>query len=71
MPKLGLTMETGAVEEWLVSEGQQVSRGEVIAEIKTEKIAYDLEAETDGVIQEFLVELGEEVPTGTPILLMS
>ncbi len=45
MPKLGLTMETGAVGTWLVSEGDEVKAGQVIAEIVTEKITYELETE--------------------------
>ena len=35
MPKLGLTMETGAVGSWLVSEGDEVKAGQVLAEIVT------------------------------------
>jgi pyruvate/2-oxoglutarate dehydrogenase complex dihydrolipoamide acyltransferase (E2) component len=70
MPKLGLTMETGAVGTWLVGEGDEVKAGAVIAEIVTEKIAYDLEAETAGVVLKILLDAEVEVPVGTPIIVI-
>ena len=70
MPKLGLTMETGAVGTWLVGEGDEVRVGTVIAEIVTEKITYDLEAETAGVVLKILLDAEVEVPVGTPIIVI-
>ncbi len=70
MPKLGLTMETGAVGTWLVAEGDEVKAGAVIAEIVTEKITYDLEAETAGVVLKILLDIEVEVPVGTPIIVI-
>ena len=70
MPKLGLTMETGAVGSWLVSEGDEVKSGQVIAEIVTEKITYDLEAETAGVVLKILLEEEVEVAVGTPLVVI-
>jgi pyruvate/2-oxoglutarate dehydrogenase complex dihydrolipoamide acyltransferase (E2) component len=70
MPKLGLTMETGAVGTWLVGEGDEVKAGAVIAEIVTEKITYDLEAETAGVVLKILLAEEVEVPVGTPIIVI-
>ncbi len=70
MPKLGLTMETGAVGTWLVGEGDEVEVGTVIAEIVTEKITYDLEAETAGVVLKILLDVEVEVPVGTPIIVI-
>ena len=70
MPKLGLTMETGAVGTWLVGEGDEVRVGTVIAEIVTEKITYDLEAETAGVVLKILLDEEVEVPVGTPIIVI-
>jgi pyruvate/2-oxoglutarate dehydrogenase complex dihydrolipoamide acyltransferase (E2) component len=70
MPKLGLTMETGAVGTWLVGVGDQVKAGQVIAEIVTEKITYDLEAETSGTVLKILLEEEVEVPVGTPIVVV-
>lgn len=70
MPKLGLTMETGAVGSWLVSEGDEVKAGQVIAEIVTEKITYDLEAEAAGIVLKILLDEEEEVPVGTPLVVI-
>jgi pyruvate/2-oxoglutarate dehydrogenase complex dihydrolipoamide acyltransferase (E2) component len=70
MPKLGLTMETGAVGTWLVGEGDEVKVGAVIAEIVTEKITYDLETEAAGVVLKILLEEEVEVPVGTPIIVI-
>ena len=44
MPKLGLTMTAGAVALWIAEEGQRVSVGEIIVEVITEKITYQMEA---------------------------
>ena len=70
MPKLGLTMETGAVGAWLVGEGDDIKAGQVIAEIVTEKITYDLEAESAGVVLKILLDEEVDVPVGTPIILI-
>ena len=70
MPKLGLTMETGAVGSWLVSEGDEVKAGQALAEIVTEKITYELESETAGVVLKILLEEEVEVPVGTPIVVV-
>jgi pyruvate dehydrogenase E2 component (dihydrolipoamide acetyltransferase) len=67
MPKLGLTMESGIVQAWLVGEGDQVKAGQVIAEIATEKITYELEAQAEGVLLKIVVSAESEVPVGTPI----
>jgi pyruvate dehydrogenase E2 component (dihydrolipoamide acetyltransferase) len=67
MPKLGLTMETGIVQAWVVAEGEDVKTGEVIAEIATEKITYELESQVDGVLLKIVVPVEGEVPVGTPI----
>jgi pyruvate/2-oxoglutarate dehydrogenase complex dihydrolipoamide acyltransferase (E2) component len=70
MPKLGLTMETGAVGTWLVSEGDEVKAGQVIAEIVTEKITYELESEAAGVVLKVLLDEEVEVPVGTPLIVI-
>ena len=70
MPKLGLTMETGAVGSWLVSEGDEIKAGQALAEIVTEKITYELESEAAGVVLKILLEEEMEVPVGTPIVVV-
>ncbi len=67
MPKLGLTMETGKVGSWRKKEGDPVKKGEVVADILTEKIEYELESPADGILFKILVPEGEEVAPGTVI----
>ena len=50
LPKLGLTMEEGTVEEWLVDDGQQVSVGTPLLRLATDKIDVDVEAEGEGIL---------------------
>ena len=67
MPKLGLTMETGTIGAWLVSEGGTVTRGEPILEVVTDKVTMEVEAQASGVLRRILVPEGEEVAVTTPI----
>ena len=64
MPKLGLTMTEGVLTEWKVAPGDRISAGEVIFVVETDKIANDVEAQQDGVIEALLAEPGDVVPVG-------
>jgi pyruvate dehydrogenase E2 component (dihydrolipoamide acetyltransferase) len=65
MPKLGLTMTEGLVAEWKVAPRQPVRQGETLFVVETEKIANEIDAPADGVIDEILVKAGDVVPVGT------
>jgi pyruvate dehydrogenase E2 component (dihydrolipoamide acetyltransferase) len=67
MPSLGADMDEGRVIEWRVAAGDTVHRGDVIAVVETEKSDIDIEIWHDGIIEEFLVEIGQLVDVGTPI----
>lgn len=67
MPKLGLTMQEGTIAEWKVSPGQPFRARDVLVVVETEKVAYEVEAETDGVLGEILVPATETVPVGAVI----
>ncbi|GAA1470471.1 2-oxo acid dehydrogenase subunit E2 [Microbacterium thalassium] len=67
MPSLGADMTEGKVVEWLVKPGDHVDRGDIIAEVDTAKTVMEVETFEGGTIAEFLVDLGETVPVGTPI----
>jgi pyruvate/2-oxoglutarate dehydrogenase complex dihydrolipoamide acyltransferase (E2) component len=67
MPKLGYDMETGRIASWLKAVGDQVKRGEAIAEIETDKATVEMEARASGVIVEIVHGAGDEVPVGTTI----
>ena len=67
MPKLGLTMESGAISAWLVAEGEEVQKGQALLEIATDKVTMEVEAQADGILRKILVPAGEEVPVSTTI----
>lgn len=67
MPSLGADMEHGKVVEWLVKPGDYVHRGDLVAAVDTEKTVMEIESFEEGVVAEYLVELGVTVPVGTPI----
>jgi pyruvate dehydrogenase E2 component (dihydrolipoamide acetyltransferase) len=63
MPKLSDTMEEGTVLEWKKQDGQEVRRGEVLAEIESDKASFEIESEADGVLH-IAVQQGQPVPVG-------
>jgi pyruvate dehydrogenase E2 component (dihydrolipoamide acetyltransferase) len=67
MPSLGADMDEGRVIEWRVEPGDTVHRGDLIATVETEKSDIDIEIWHDGIIEEFLVDVGQLVDVGTPI----
>lgn len=50
LPKLGLTMEEGTVDEWLVADGSPVTMGMPLLRLATDKIDVDVEAEGEGIL---------------------
>jgi pyruvate dehydrogenase E2 component (dihydrolipoamide acetyltransferase) len=66
MPKLSDTMEEGTIVEWKKKTGDPVKKGEVIAEVESDKATFDLESEADGVLN-ILVEQGVPAKIGAPI----
>ena len=71
MPRLSDTMQEGLLSRWLKSEGDVVHRGDILAEIETDKATMELEAYDDGVLQRLLVTEGTTVPIGAPIAVIS
>ncbi|GAJ83004.1 pyruvate dehydrogenase E2 component [Nocardia brasiliensis NBRC 14402] len=70
MPRLSDTMEDGVVSAWLKQVGEQITRGEVVAEIETDKALMELEAYEDGVLEQILAAPGVRVPIGEPIAIV-
>ncbi len=67
MPKLGLTMTEGILAEWKVEPGSIVCAGDPIFVVETEKVANEVEAQHDGIVDALLVNVGETVSVGTPV----
>src|SRR5690554_3686254 len=70
MPRLSDTMEEGELARWLKNVGDTVEKGDVIAEIETDKATMDLEAFESGVLEKQLVEEGTVVPIGQAVAII-
>jgi pyruvate dehydrogenase E2 component (dihydrolipoamide acetyltransferase) len=70
MPRLSDTMEEGTLGRWLKHEGESIEKGEVIAEIQTDKANMELEAFQGGVLERILVQEGETVAIGEAIAVI-
>jgi pyruvate dehydrogenase E2 component (dihydrolipoamide acetyltransferase) len=64
MPKGSDTMTEGKVLKWVKKEGDQVSTGETVVEIETDKVDMEVEAMGSGVLRKAFVEAGKMVPVG-------
>jgi len=71
MPQASDSMEEGTVGRWLKREGDAVTRGEVIAEIESDKAVLEVEAFTDGILYRTFVEEGATVPVRTVIAIIA
>jgi pyruvate dehydrogenase E2 component (dihydrolipoamide acetyltransferase) len=71
MPKLGFDMAEGTLVRWVKNEGDTVAKGEVLAEIETDKATVEVESTYSGVVRRHLVEQGKVVPVGTPIAMIA
>jgi pyruvate dehydrogenase E2 component (dihydrolipoamide acetyltransferase) len=67
MPALGADMEAGMLAEWLVKPGDAVRSGDIVCVVETQKGAIEVEIFEDGVIEELVVQPGEEVPVGAAL----
>lgn len=71
MPKLGFDMQEGTLVRWVKTEGEEVSKGEILAEIETDKATVEVESGFTGVVARHLVSQGDIVPVGTPIAVIA
>lgn len=65
MPSLGADMESGFLREWKVKPGDHVKRGDIIAEVETQKGIIDIEVFDEGTVGELLIKEDDKVPVGT------
>ncbi len=63
-------MEEGTIQRWLKQVGDDVERGEPIAEVETDKATVEMEAMASGTLAEILVEEGESAPLGAVIAVI-
>jgi pyruvate/2-oxoglutarate dehydrogenase complex dihydrolipoamide acyltransferase (E2) component len=67
MPQLGFDMPTGRITAWTKQVGDAIEKGEMIAEVETEKTTVGMEARASGTLVEILHGPGDEVPVGEVI----
>lgn len=70
MPQLGLTMTEGTVLQWLKAVGDTVAIGEILVEVETEKVNYQVESTLEGVLLEILVPEGDVALVKAPIAVI-
>jgi pyruvate dehydrogenase E2 component (dihydrolipoamide acetyltransferase) len=68
LPSLGAEMEEGTVLEWYIKPGDQVEYGDIVALLDTEKAEIEMEAFETGTVESLLVERGQTVAVGTPMV---
>ena len=69
MPALSPTMEEGTLSKWLVKEGDEVTSGDILAEIETDKATMEVESIDEGIVGKIIVAAGtDNVKVGTVIL---
>jgi len=69
LPRLGETMETGTISSWLIKEGDEFKRGQIIAEVDSDKTTVELPALEDGKLIQILSKEGEEIEVGSDIAI--
>ena len=70
MPTLGADMTAGTLLAWMKKPGDEVKRGEIIAEVDTDKGVIEIEVFTSGIIEQLLIQPGAEVPVGTTLAII-
>ncbi len=71
LPKLGQTMEEGAIIEWLKAEGDPVQRGDILFTVESDKAVLEVEATARGFLRKILVPAGHTVPVLTVVALIT
>jgi pyruvate dehydrogenase E2 component (dihydrolipoamide acetyltransferase) len=70
MPMLGADMSAGTLMAWRKQPGDTVTRGDIIAEVHTDKADIEVEVFTSGIVEKLLAAPGQQVPVGTPLALI-
>ena len=71
MPSLGADMESATLVKWHVKPGDAVKRGQIIAEVDTDKGIIDIECFQTGVIERLVIEPGAKIPVGALLAVIS
>ena len=66
MPKLGFDMAEGLLVRWVKQVGENINKGDVLAEIETDKATVEVESSASGVVLQLIVDQGTMVPVNAP-----
>ena len=70
MPKLGFDMAEGTLVRWVKQVGENINKGDVLAEIETDKATVEVESSASGVVLQHMVDQGAVVPVNAPIAVV-
>jgi len=70
MPKLGFDMAEGLLVRWVKQVGENINKGDVLAEIETDKATVEVESSASGVVLQLIVDQGTMVPVNAPIAVV-
>jgi len=70
MPKLGFDMAEGTLVRWVKQIGENINKGDVLAEIETDKATVEVESPASGIVLQFIVDEGSIVPVNAPIAVV-
>ncbi len=70
LPRLSDTMEEGVIAKWHIAEGDKVKRGQIIADIETDKATMEFESFDAGIVLKLVAPEGDTLPIGTPIAVL-
>ncbi|NOT04044.1 MAG: 2-oxo acid dehydrogenase subunit E2 [Anaerolineales bacterium] len=70
MPKLGFDMAEGLLVRWVKQVGESINKGDVLAEIETDKATVEVESSATGVVLQLIVDQGTMVPVNAPIAIV-
>ena len=70
MPKLGFDMAEGTLVRWVKQVGEEINKGDVLAEIETDKATVEVESSAAGVVLQHIVDQGSVVPVNAPIAVV-
>ncbi len=70
MPKLGFDMAEGVLVRWVKQVGENINKGDVLAEIETDKATVEVESSAGGVVLQLIVNQGDVVPVNAPIAVV-
>jgi pyruvate dehydrogenase E2 component (dihydrolipoamide acetyltransferase) len=70
MPKLGFDMAEGLLVRWVRQVGETINKGDVLAEIETDKATVEVESSASGVVLQLIADQGTMVPVNAPIAVI-